>query len=138
MQHPEVAVGGLVLNARGEVLLIRSPKWLDRFVMPGGHIELGEPAEKALRREILEETGLEVGVLRLLNVQNAINSPEFYKPRHFVFLNYLCRARNDGVRLDGKEAREYVWLRPEEAAEREDVEPFTKNVIRTYLALERK
>ena len=138
MQHPEVCVGGLVLNGKGEALFIRSPKWLDRLVVPGGHIDVGEPTEKAVEREILEETGLKVKVVRLLNVQDGINSPEFYEPRHFVFLNYLCALKGGSVKIDNDEATEALWLRPEEALQRKDVEPFTKNVLRAYLALDGK
>ena len=69
---------------------MRSRKWSDKYTVPGGHMELGELAEDAIRREVKEETGLDVEVERLL--QQAIY-PRFYqKHEHFVFMDYLVQA----------------------------------------------
>ena len=54
---PEPTVGGIIFNPENEILLVRSRKSKDLYVIPGGHIELGEAMEDALRREIFEETG---------------------------------------------------------------------------------
>ncbi|HLD07378.1 MAG TPA: NUDIX domain-containing protein [Candidatus Nanoarchaeia archaeon] len=58
--YPEPCVGGLVLNPEQKILLIKSEKWFGKYVLPGGHIELGETMEQALQREMREETGLDV------------------------------------------------------------------------------
>ena len=50
----------LIFNAAGEVLMIRTHKWSNLWGIPGGKIKWGETSEAALRREIQEETGLEV------------------------------------------------------------------------------
>ncbi|HSF03959.1 MAG TPA: NUDIX domain-containing protein, partial [Solirubrobacterales bacterium] len=61
-----VGVGGVVVH-EGRVLLIRRGKepLYGRWVVPGGTVELGEPLETALVREMLEETGLEVEPVEL-------------------------------------------------------------------------
>ena len=59
-QFPEPTVGALIFNPEGKLLLMRSHKWRDKYVVPGGHIELGEHIEDALKREVKEETGLDV------------------------------------------------------------------------------
>ena len=41
-KFPEPIVGGLIFNKKGELLLVKSPKWLNRYSIPGGHIEVGE------------------------------------------------------------------------------------------------
>ncbi|MFH1286131.1 MAG: NUDIX domain-containing protein, partial [Candidatus Micrarchaeota archaeon] len=113
--YPHVTVGALIFNARGEVLLARSPKWANKWTIPGGHIELGERAEEALAREVKEEVGLEVEVGEFLMMQQAIYSKEYYKPRHFIFLDYVCKAKSENVKVDGREMKEWKWVEPKEA-----------------------
>jgi phosphoglycolate phosphatase-like HAD superfamily hydrolase/ADP-ribose pyrophosphatase YjhB (NUDIX family) len=113
---PVVTVGGLIRrDDTGQLLMLRTHKWSNLWGIPGGKIKLGEPAEEALRRELQEETGLAVAGIELVLVQDCINSPEFYRPAHFVLLNYTCRAAGDlAVRLND-EAQEYRWCTPAEA-----------------------
>ena len=59
---PLVVVHGVILSERGVLLSVRSD--LRGWELPGGNAEPGESGEAALRREILEETGLEVAVER--------------------------------------------------------------------------
>ena len=60
IQPPLATVGGLIFNAKNEVLMIRTHKWSNLWGIPGGKIKWGETSEAALRREILEETGLKI------------------------------------------------------------------------------
>jgi len=131
-KYPEATVGALVVNSKGEVLIVRSSKWADKHTVPGGHIELGELAEDAIRREVKEETGLEVDVVKLLLVQQAVY-PKFYcKHEHFVFMDYLCRTKDSTVRLDGRELQEYTWVDPRDALQL-DLEEYTRNFVVAYL-----
>jgi len=131
-KYPEATVGALVVNPKGEVLIARSSKWADKHTVPGGHIELGELAEDAIRREVKEETGLEVDVVKLLLVQQAVY-PKFYcKHEHFVFMDYLCRTKDSTVRLDGRELQEYTWVDPRDALQL-DLEEYTRNFVVAYL-----
>ena len=131
-QYPEATVGALILNSKGEVLIVRSSKWNDKYTVPGGHIELGERAEDAIRREVKEETCLDVEVERLLLVQQAIYPRFYHKHEHFVFMDYLCRAKGTNVKLDGKELQHYIWVNPREALKL-DIEQYTRNFVTKYL-----
>ncbi len=112
---PISTVGGLVFSDAGEVLLVRTNKWSNLWGIPGGKIEWGEASEAALRRELIEETGMEVTDIEFVMVQDAINPPEFYKAAHFLLLNYTCRAPGfQTVRLNS-EAQEFLWLSLSEA-----------------------
>ena len=109
-QHPVPTVGALVFNDAAEVLMIRTHKWSNLWGIPGGKIKFGESSEAALRREIKEETGLDITDIRFVLAQDCIHSPEFYRNAHFVLLNYTCRCegRNE-VRLND-EAVEFRWV----------------------------
>jgi len=111
VEPPLATVGALIFNARNEVLLIRTHKWSDKWGIPGGKIKRGEKAVAALRRELREETGLNITDIRFVLVQDCISSKEFYRNAHFVLLNYTCRAtaRNPQVVLN-EEAQAYQWL----------------------------
>lgn len=131
--YPEATVGALVVNPEGKVLLAKSSKWDDKFTVPGGHIELGERAEDVIKREVREETGLDVEPIELLLVQQAIYPKHYYKHEHFVFLDYVCRASDSGVTLDGRELQTYVWVRPEDALKL-NMEEYTKNFVLKFLS----
>jgi phosphoglycolate phosphatase-like HAD superfamily hydrolase/ADP-ribose pyrophosphatase YjhB (NUDIX family) len=109
--HPPLAtVGALIFNHAGEVLMIRTDKWSGLWGIPGGKIKWGETSEAALRREILEETALEITDIKFVLVQDCIKSPEFYHEAHFVLLNYTCLCAGEtDVKLN-EEAREFRWL----------------------------
>ena len=130
-QYPEPTVGALILNPRGELLLVRSHKWHVEFTIPGGHVELGESLEEAVVREAKEETDLDVFDPQFLTYQQFIFEDSFYKERHFIFFDFLCRTEDDQVSLND-EAEEYLWVEPEEAFSFE-VSPFLKKALRVYL-----
>ena len=129
--YPEATVGALVVNDKGEILLVRSYKWGSKYTVPGGHIELGERSETAIKREVREEVGLEVEPIRLLLVQEAIYPPDYIKHEHYIFLDYLCRTNSSKVELDGNEIQEYIWRLPRDALQL-DLESFTRNLVEAY------
>jgi nucleoside triphosphatase len=129
---PEPTVGALILNDCGQILLVKSNKWKNRFSLPGGHVELGETVKEALKREVKEEISLEIELIRFLQFQEAIYSQEFYKPKHFIFLDFLCKARITDVKVDNIEIQDVVWVDPGKALEM-NVEPFTRRTITRYL-----
>jgi phosphoglycolate phosphatase-like HAD superfamily hydrolase/ADP-ribose pyrophosphatase YjhB (NUDIX family) len=109
---PVSTVGALIFNAKNEALMIRTHKWSDLWGIPGGKIKFGEASETALRREILEETGLKISNIRFTLVQDCIHSKEFYRDAHFVLLNYTCRCAGKNPRVTlNDEGREYRWVK---------------------------
>jgi len=114
--HPPVpTVGALIFNDAGEVLMIQTHKWSNKWGIPGGKIKTNEPSEEALRREVLEETGLKLADIRFELVQDCIEPPEFYKKAHFLLLNYTAKALGTAVTLND-EAETYRWVSLDEAA----------------------
>lgn len=107
---PVVTVGGLIFNPAGEVLLVRTHKWSNLWGIPGGKVKWGETSDKALQRELKEETNLDIEAIEFVLVQDCIHSKEFYRDAHFVLLNYTCRCgANPQVKLND-EAQEFRWL----------------------------
>ncbi len=112
--RPIATVGALIHDGAGHVLIVRTHKWGDRWGIPGGKIERGESSITALRREILEETGISLRDIEFAMVQDCIDSPEFQRPEHFLLLNYVACACSTPVQLND-EAEEFRWLPPADA-----------------------
>lgn len=130
-RYPEPTVGALIFNAQGQLFLMRSHKWRGQWVIPGGHVELGETMEQALRREIREETGLEIRDIEFICFQEFIHDDRFWRRRHFIFFDYTCRTDSTEVVLND-EAQEYVWVDLDRAKEL-PVEWYTVVAIDEYL-----
>ena len=130
--YPEATVGALIVNEKGDVLLVRSIKWGDKYTVPGGHIELGERAEDAIVREVKEETGLDSVAVDLLIVQQAIYPKDYHKHEHYIFMDYVCKALSAEVKLDGRELQSFIWIKPEEALKLE-LEEYTRRFVVKYL-----
>jgi nucleoside triphosphatase len=111
---PEPTVGVFIFNLAGELLLLKSHKWPGRYVVPGGHVELGERIEETVIRETREETGLEIYDLEFILFQEFIFDPSFWKRKHFIFFDYACKTNSTAVLLND-EAEEYIWVRLDEA-----------------------
>jgi nucleoside triphosphatase len=129
--YPEPTVGALIVNTEGQLLLIKSHKWHGRYVVPGGHVELGETLEQALRREVREETGLEIYDIEFLLLQEFIFDDAFWQNRHFIFFDFACKTSGLHVTLNS-EAQEYVWVAPGDALDL-PVDDYTRRAIEAYL-----
>jgi phosphoglycolate phosphatase-like HAD superfamily hydrolase/ADP-ribose pyrophosphatase YjhB (NUDIX family) len=126
---PIVTVGGLIFDAEDRVLMLRTHKWSNLWGIPGGKIKWGEASEDALRREIKEETNLDVAEIDFVLVQDCIHSKEFYRDAHFVLLNYMCRCVGEtDVKLND-EAREFRWVTPGAASKMALNEPTRKLLL---------
>ena len=112
---PVVTVGAVIFNQQGKVLMVRTHKWSNLWGIPGGKVKWGEPCVDALKREIKEETDLEVKAVEFVLVQDCIQSKEFYRDAHFVLLNYTCRCVGSSEVKLNDEAREFAWVTPAEA-----------------------
>jgi 8-oxo-dGTP diphosphatase len=98
-ERPVVGVGGVVIE-NGRALLIRrgSEPLRGEWSIPGGTLELGETLEAGVVRELLEETGVTVRVLELIEVFERIWNGEVAKTEsaptrpkfHYVIVDYLC------------------------------------------------
>jgi len=132
----EVVGSAVIENFKGQILLTKSPRWKNKWVMPGGHIEVGESIEEGILREAKEETGLELEPIKVIHSGELIESGDFFRPAHFIFFDLLCRAESEDVKLDAKELSEYIWVSPEEALEMDIAESYAK-VVEKYIEFKR-
>jgi nucleoside triphosphatase len=130
-QYPEPTVVAFIFNVKGELLLLQSHKWPGRYVIPGGHVELGERLEQAVIRESKEETGLDVYDIGFINFQEFIYDPAFWKPRHFIFFDFACKTDEAEVRLND-EAQGYIWVEPRKALSLA-LDTYTRSSLEAYL-----
>lgn len=129
-KYPEPVVGALIFNQEGKFFLMTSPKWKGMYVVPGGHVELGETIEQALKREVKEETNLDVFDIQAISIEEFIFGEEFHEKKHFIFFDYACKTKNANVILN-KEGSKYVWVNFDEALKL-PLQSFTKVVILKY------
>jgi 8-oxo-dGTP diphosphatase len=88
-QHPRVGVGAIVWRG-DEVLLVRraNPPRAGQWSLPGGGQELGETIAEAARREVFEETGIEVAVVDVVTVIDMIECDPDERIRfHYVLVD---------------------------------------------------
>lgn len=131
IKYPEPVVGAFILNAKGELLLVKTHKWEGSYCCPGGHIEWGETIENALLREIKEETGItDIKEHSFLCMYDYLGGA-YYKESHMIFLNFRVVSRTTEVTLN-QEAESYVWVLPKDALKL-SLEPFTKKTIQEHL-----
>jgi len=128
--HYPIPTVGALAEKEGLVLLVRTAKWRGLWGVPGGKVAWGEALEEALRREFREEVGLALSQVRFALVQEAIFSPEFYKPTHMLLFNYFARA--EGEVRPNEEILEWAWVEPEKGLAY-PLNAFTRALLVRYL-----
>jgi 8-oxo-dGTP diphosphatase len=112
---PVVGVGGVVIRD-GRALLIKrgSAPLKDQWSIPGGTLELGESIQEGVRRELLEETGIEVRVGELIEVFDRIFRDDAGKIQyHFVIVDFLCEAISGEARA-ASDVTDVAWVNEED------------------------
>jgi len=91
--RPFLGVGALIFDGPRILLVERAKEPLKGYwSLPGGILETGEKLEDAVRREVLEETGLEIEPLSIFEIFERIMPDESGRTEyHYVLVDYLCR-----------------------------------------------
>ncbi|MCU0888628.1 MAG: NUDIX domain-containing protein [Rubritepida sp.] len=108
--RPWIGIGVIVFRAT-EVLLVRrgKPPRQGSWSLPGGAQGLGERAEAAARRELREETGVEVGPLSLADVIDALTHDAAGRVQfHYTIVDYWAEWRSGEARA-GDDVEAVAW-----------------------------
>jgi 8-oxo-dGTP diphosphatase len=92
--RPFLGVGALIFEDGRLLLVERAKEPLKGYwSLPGGIVEAGEKLEDAIRREVREETGLEVEPASMFEIfERIIPGAEGRPEYHYVLIDYLCRV----------------------------------------------
>ena len=135
-EFPIVGVGAVILDQDRVLLVQRAHAPLKgEWSLPGGALELGETLEDGVRREVLEETGLIVEPLSIIEVLDRIaRDNDGQVQYHYVLIDYLCRVAGGSLACatDAADAR---WATRDDLS---SVAPFTREVILKGFAAARR
>ena len=106
-----IAVSGIVLNEKDEVLMVKTHN--HGWVFPGGQVEVGENVIDAVKREIMEETGIDVEVGEVFCIaSNTGKYPGYNGVKEVptkLMLDFTCKAK-DGVPRPSEENSESMYV----------------------------
>ena len=108
--RPIVGVGAVVLDGTRVLLVKRAHEPLKgEWSLPGGAVELGETLEKAIVREVREETGLDVDLGPMVDVLDRLRYDSDGRVKyHYVLIDFLCRP-SSGVLCCASDAEAAEW-----------------------------
>ena len=105
-----VSAAAIITNENGEVLLLDHVfRSASGWGIPGGFVVYNEQPENTLKREICEETGLELQEIKLLRVRTI-----------YSHIEILFRARSSGVAKVSREINQAGWFKIDEMPEKMD------------------
>ena len=113
LPFPAIGVGGLIFDDAGRILLVcrKHPPQAGLWHIPGGRLEPGETLSECCRREVLEETGIEVTPSRIVAVADR-NIEGF----HYIIIDFLAKLTADSPRKPhpSSDAADACWVCPED------------------------
>lgn len=102
------AVSMVVMDAAGEKILLIKQYNRPDYILVAGYVNRGESVEHAVRREILEETGMHVSKIQF-------NRSKFFEPSNTLMINFAAFAENPAELHSNREIDSWAWFSKEEA-----------------------
>lgn len=123
-----IAGAGIVINENDEVLMVKTHN--AGWVFPGGQVEVGENVIDAVKREVMEETGIDIEVGEVFCVSsNTGKHPGYNGVKEIptkIMLDFICKAKG-GVPRPSDENSESAYIPKDEVL----------NLIQTPAIIER-
>jgi 8-oxo-dGTP diphosphatase len=136
--RPFLGVGALIFDNEKLLIVERAGEpFKGYWSLPGGIVECGEKLEQGVRREVLEETGLEVEALSVFEIfERIIPDAEGRIEYHYVLVDYLCRPV--GGRLSAaSDVSQVAWVTEQNLREYRLTDGTLSVVERAFAKLQR-
>jgi ADP-ribose pyrophosphatase YjhB (NUDIX family) len=113
-EHILIGVGAIVKDSEGRVLLVkhrpaRGGIWQGKWICPGGMLEWGESIEEGIKREVAEETHLEIRLIAPVVLHERIVKSEGKTQFHIVYIAYVADVSGGELKPDS-DVGEAIWL----------------------------
>ncbi len=115
-------VGAVILDNQERVLLVKHvPEkggfWAEKYICPGGRLEPGEALEEGVRREIWEETGLEINIVRWVRpMERVIRDAQGILLDHVLYLDVIAKVKK-GTFQPASDVGSGAWFTKKELQE---------------------
>jgi ADP-ribose pyrophosphatase YjhB (NUDIX family) len=128
-----VAAGAIIEHERtGDILLVKTHKWGDRYSIVGGKVKRNERLDQTLLREVHEETGLRGSVGRHICTFDQIKNSGYYQMgTQHIFVDNVVTVNSKKIRLN-EEAENHAWVSAKEALAHLDIEPNARHTVELY------
>jgi len=112
-----IGVGAVIEDRDGRILLVkhvpaRGGFWQGKWICPGGKLKPGETIEEGIKREVREETQLEIDLTTPLPPFDRIVRSNDRVSLHVIYIDYLARATG-GTLKPGSDVGEAIWVEKE-------------------------
>ena len=130
-----IGVGAVIEDRAGRILLVkhvpeRGGFWQGKWICPGGKLELGETIEEGIKREVKEETRLEIDLVAPLHPFDRIVRSNDRVTLHVIYIDYLARVTG-GKLKPGSDIGQAIWVEKERIPQIwEELHDDTKKLLR--------
>jgi len=112
--HILVAVGAVIEDDDGRILLVKHKQerggyWQGKWICPGGELEFGEDIKEGIKREIKEETNLEVELVTPLVPFDRIVKIDGRTGLHVIYIDYVASLVGGELKVDS-DVGEALWV----------------------------
>lgn len=109
-----IGVGAVIEDKAGKILLVkhipeRGGFWKGKWICPGGSLELGETIEEGIKREVMEETHLEIDLVEPLHPFDTIVKSDDNVTLHVIYIDYLARLAGGELKV-ASDVGEAMWV----------------------------
>ena len=109
-----MAVGAVIEDGKGRILLVRhKPErggfWQGKWICPGGELELGEEIGAGIKREVKEETNLEIDLVKALAPFDRIVKSAQGVNLHIVYIDYIANLVGGELEV-ASDVGEALWV----------------------------